>query len=423
MVDEFFFAALRAGGRIRGEPAVRDFEAGYYSAAVLDFDNNIIEVVHRDKSIQDKPPPAMDTSESNRVMTWQKEVAESTISKEPVLRRSKEKIVVTNVSNPTVVVTRSSPVRTSSGDPTTKALVGTLLGAAAGAAFAYAMTRSENDANEVQRTTVETYRAAEIPPTSPAHSSTVKQPYVTTEIARSPRTVLRELEYPRTQVSVDAKSQHSDRSQAKQSVLLEAIEAAPQPASRRSTLIDTFIPPSEVLRYARRSLIRSNTDGTLPLVREPQEIGMRPRSSARMSRASSARTVTQADFSAPAKSTRSSVVTELRAAKDVPLPNSEASSNASQRDSASRLAAKKEEDVLSLLGMKSITPSDSISQVGSSASRSGHRSARRRSSRLGSKSRSGNSASQREEPNGRGGEVGSYGILPPPRPESRLSVH
>ena len=422
MVDEFFFAALRAGGRIRGEPAVRDFEAGYYSAAILDFDNNTIEVVHRDKSIHEKPPPAMELSENSRVMMWQKEVAESTISKEPALRRSKEKIVVTNVSNPTVVVTRSSPVRTSSGDSTTKALVGTLLGAAAGAAFAYAMTRSETDPNEVQKTTVETYRAGEVSPPSLTRSASAQQPYVTTEIARSPRTVLKELEYPRTQVSVDAKSRHSDRSQAKQSAPPETVEA-PLPVTRQSTLIDTSVPPSEVLRFARRSLIRSNTDGTLPLIREPQEVNVRPRSSARTSRASSARTITPADFSAPLKSTRPSAITELRAAKDIPLASSEATSRTSQRDLSSRPAVKKTEDLLSLLEMRSVTPSDSVSQVGSSGSRTGRCAGRRRSSRIGSRSRSRSSASQRDESNGRGGETGSYGILPPPRPTSRLSVH
>lgn len=45
-VQEFFSASLRAGGKIHGEPATRD-QYGYYSAAVIDFDGNSIEAVYR----------------------------------------------------------------------------------------------------------------------------------------------------------------------------------------------------------------------------------------------------------------------------------------------------------------------------------------------------------------------------------------
>lgn len=45
-VQAFFLAALKAGGKIHGEPAQRD-ATGYYSAAVIDFDGNSIEAVYR----------------------------------------------------------------------------------------------------------------------------------------------------------------------------------------------------------------------------------------------------------------------------------------------------------------------------------------------------------------------------------------
>ncbi|KAL2444475.1 hypothetical protein ABEF95_016873 [Exophiala dermatitidis] len=45
-VEEFFVAALKAGGKIRGEPSQRD-ASGYFSAAVIDFDGNSIEAVYR----------------------------------------------------------------------------------------------------------------------------------------------------------------------------------------------------------------------------------------------------------------------------------------------------------------------------------------------------------------------------------------
>lgn len=45
-VQDFFLAAIKAGGKIHGEPCQRDAN-GYYSAAVIDFDGNSIEAVYR----------------------------------------------------------------------------------------------------------------------------------------------------------------------------------------------------------------------------------------------------------------------------------------------------------------------------------------------------------------------------------------
>ena len=44
-VQQFFSAALKAGGKFYAEPAVRD-SSGYYSAAVIDADGSSIEYVH-----------------------------------------------------------------------------------------------------------------------------------------------------------------------------------------------------------------------------------------------------------------------------------------------------------------------------------------------------------------------------------------
>lgn len=47
-VDEFFEAALRAGGRSNGEPGIRDlYHPNYYAAFVLDPDGHNIEAVFR----------------------------------------------------------------------------------------------------------------------------------------------------------------------------------------------------------------------------------------------------------------------------------------------------------------------------------------------------------------------------------------
>lgn len=46
-VQDFFVAALKAGGKCHGEPLLRDSTTGYYSAAIIDFDGNSIEAVFR----------------------------------------------------------------------------------------------------------------------------------------------------------------------------------------------------------------------------------------------------------------------------------------------------------------------------------------------------------------------------------------
>jgi catechol 2,3-dioxygenase-like lactoylglutathione lyase family enzyme len=47
MVDEFYRAALAAGGRDNGKPGPRQFAEKYYGAFVLDPDGNNIEAVSR----------------------------------------------------------------------------------------------------------------------------------------------------------------------------------------------------------------------------------------------------------------------------------------------------------------------------------------------------------------------------------------
>lgn len=46
MVDQFYRAALGAGGRDNGSPGERPYHPGYYAAFVLDPDGNNIEAVH-----------------------------------------------------------------------------------------------------------------------------------------------------------------------------------------------------------------------------------------------------------------------------------------------------------------------------------------------------------------------------------------
>lgn len=78
-VQNFFLVALKAGAKIHGEPAVRD-NSGYYSAAVIDFDGNSIEAVHRPTFSDDKENDAR-TVISTKTSKVPSVIARSAISK------------------------------------------------------------------------------------------------------------------------------------------------------------------------------------------------------------------------------------------------------------------------------------------------------------------------------------------------------
>ncbi|KAF2734302.1 hypothetical protein EJ04DRAFT_603238 [Polyplosphaeria fusca] len=170
-VRDFYAAALNAGGRPNGAPGARTEDADHFNAAVLDFDGNSIEVVFRNE------PDIRDDGtviEHSRVLTWQRSVAESirddrsvvssraptsapnqTLPPAPSIALSKAPSVISkaasmvrSVSEP-VAVPQVQPApsvtTTSSGDSAAKKIIGTLIGAAAGAAVVYAAMKSEGD--------------------------------------------------------------------------------------------------------------------------------------------------------------------------------------------------------------------------------------------------------------------------------------
>ncbi|PSN62662.1 hypothetical protein BS50DRAFT_126313 [Corynespora cassiicola Philippines] len=172
-VREFYAAALTAGGRPNGAPACRTEGLDHFNAAVLDLDGNSIEVVFRNE------PDFRDDGtviEHSRVITWSRsysgsvrddrsvvssrthrtttssrapsvaepvEKAPTVVSKAP----SKAPSVARSISEPTPVpqVAPSTTSTSDGGDGAAKKIIGTLLGAAAGAAVAYAMCKSEQD--------------------------------------------------------------------------------------------------------------------------------------------------------------------------------------------------------------------------------------------------------------------------------------
>lgn len=155
-VRNFYAAALTAGGRPHGSPALRNDETGCFNAAVLDFDSNSIEVVHNEA-----PGPTADDARSvasrSRVLNWQHYVAESLGDSHSVVSAStlkpatavaigQARSVASAVARPPTARSVSTPVvatHNRRSDDSAKRLVGTLLGAAAGAAVAYAMCKGD----------------------------------------------------------------------------------------------------------------------------------------------------------------------------------------------------------------------------------------------------------------------------------------
>jgi hypothetical protein len=162
-VQDFFAAALKAGGKIYGEPALRD-SYGYYSAAVIDFDGNSIEAVYRpDVSDSDKEnidsrslvPRKAPTTVVSKTPTKSPSQAPSTTSRKPSPPLTKGDALdrILNEARNTANVARNlvdqvrPNLNSSSSSPNTQtngngdgAIVGTLLGVAAGAALTYAFT-------------------------------------------------------------------------------------------------------------------------------------------------------------------------------------------------------------------------------------------------------------------------------------------
>jgi hypothetical protein len=163
-VRDFYAAALTAGGRPNGSPAFRGSNDCIFNAGVLDLDGNSIEVIYHQLEDEDAYTTV---SGGSRVLTWRRGIVDVLGDEDRTTfvsaRRSQpdmESMSISSVESiprsqgPSVTRTTSASAapttsQVSSSDSgfqiTGKALIGTILGAAAGAAVAYAMVRSEQD--------------------------------------------------------------------------------------------------------------------------------------------------------------------------------------------------------------------------------------------------------------------------------------
>lgn len=203
-VRDFYTAALNAGGRPNGSPACRNEKNGHFNAAVMDCDGNSIEVVYWEDGQDQEGRSVVGPS---RVLTWVAEsqrddrsvisgasqrsmnqraltaapasvapssIAPSTVvpasvapasvapSQKALSVASKITSVVRSVSDPVAVTQATQSIQqaaqtiqqtttSSSGEDTAKKIIGTLLGAAAGAAVAYAMCKGEEDSVKAEK--------------------------------------------------------------------------------------------------------------------------------------------------------------------------------------------------------------------------------------------------------------------------------
>ena len=427
-VDAFFLAALKAGGRIHGEPAVRDQETGYYSAAIIDLDDNSIEAMHRDQE-RVKTTRTESIADDHRVLEWQKDVAKSTVSTTPraakstvscgpQANKSTARIIVNNVTAPAMVVSRSTAQIKDDGDMSAKSLIGTLLGAAAGAAVAYAMTKGEAESLQspiTQTITYQTVDAAETQRTPSTASS--RRSFPPASSSHVSRNTVREIDYPQAPVSGSGHSVLSHQQRTPK--YLEA----PKPSVGQvlaSTLIETFIPPTEVRHKLPHAMARSQTDSIVQQSRAIQDFDLISQHSRQSRRSSAAKTVTMKDFAAPPKTL---IGTEAGLAKDIPLPISAAASSTSRH-----LEAAGEPDLGLRSELGSVAPSDSVSQAGSRRSKTSKRSSRHGHSKLGRADKEDDNGSRVSEQTVRyrgsksGGKRDSA-ISLPMRPSSKAGGH
>ncbi|KAJ5819730.1 hypothetical protein N7474_005321 [Penicillium riverlandense] len=359
-VSAFFICALKAGGQIHGEPKVRDAQSGYYSAAVIDFDGNSIEAVYRpggdNRSIVSKTSSNSETS------------AVRAASKPPTTAIHASSHIVRNTTS-------------DDGSKVAKTIVGTLIGAAAGAAIAYAMVRgdsqSSKEANNPPPPQQDREYAAVMPPPSSASSEEQPCPYDMQPIFRaleappsrsiysSPRTHSSHIhstssKNPRASTIYDTKEHFhhtDDRRRASEGSIFSIPEDVPlraieYPPSQTSPQRRTSYPcnTSTIIKSYATDKPRREDDG------QSSRSASTIKASSRHGRSHT--------------SSRAGSSTSARTARNIPLPESSCSvCSSAPKSYVSARAVPLPESVLELDLDSIVTPDDSISQVGSSGRR------------------------------------------------------
>nr|POE96936.1 hypothetical protein CFP56_63761 [Quercus suber] len=163
-VRNCYAAALNAGGRSSGGPAYIDPEGNAFNAAVEDLDGNTLEFIFQERQSSENELPAIsqrsETSSGDDPRDDRISLASNTsrarsraqtamqiASATSTARRQSETPARTQPPPPGHAISRAAtlPTNTPSNNFPTKKVFGTILGAAAGAAFAFAISRSESE--------------------------------------------------------------------------------------------------------------------------------------------------------------------------------------------------------------------------------------------------------------------------------------
>lgn len=263
-VRDFYAAALTAGGRSNGAPASRSDEDGHFNAAILDLDGNSIEVVFRNG------PDCRDDGtviEHSRVITWRRTVTESfhddrsvVSSRSPLLSSAQTSApatpsVVPAAASKAPSIARSvsdtaipqAPAASESGNNggVAKQIIGTLLGAAAGAAVAYAMVASERDSAKKEKD-FEAFKAAKAGVASIAQLAQGSEQPKLSQQDPQPAFETKQLPPSLHRNISDSGSQYS----SPRARSVRAIEAAPSDHGPLYTRAPTQISVSRQLEYA-----------------------------------------------------------------------------------------------------------------------------------------------------------------------------
>lgn len=299
MVREFYANGLQAGGRPHGSPSTRTDEDESFNAAVLDLDGNSVEVVfHESAAVRDTASSAG----RSRVLTLEQGVA-------PTLGDNRSAVSLATIKSVTSSLAKQSlaPAKSSLPGGSTKAhsiapssasksrseapiiqrsfttphltpqssndniqisrktLVGTILGAAAGAAVAYAMCRSEEDsARQEHVASITAKTAPQHVPTSnhhlldmnPAHSSPSRSARNASEIEyyagydpvraiEAPPPASQAMYYHPSYTTVITGSQHPETVSARSRVSVPRSQTAPESRGRNSVAA-SFIPEDDL---------------------------------------------------------------------------------------------------------------------------------------------------------------------------------
>lgn len=459
-VGSFFISALKAGGKIHGEPKTRDSQSGYYSAGIIDFDGNSIEAVYRPgtaSAASEAGGPTIGLLENGSVVS--KSSKASTVKAESVAPpRSEAKSRAVSKAPTTIeraapsVISRPSqdpppsygaPTQTvqkaDDGSKAAKTIVGTLIGAAAGAAIAYAMVKGDSQSSENENP----------PPQYTTEYPQIMAPPSQVSSAQGQQSAYRAIEAPppRSVYTASAARSTVSRSMASKnpraSTVYGGTEFFPEDTGRRASEGSIFSIPEDIplraIEYPPPSNASQQRNQCSPSTFISSYAADKPRSmagsvhSASTIKASQASTQRRHSYddrdgrslhshqSYRATSTHShhssrsvksgtkdrdgagSTASSSRSARNIPLPAGSSATyySASPSQGGKSYTSAREvplpESVIDLDVNSHVTPDDSISQISSHAGRSTH-SHHSKHSKSGSKASKHSSRSKFEDP-------------------------